>query len=83
MTVAERKIKEPEFDRNVPPHRWLPNDRIIQIGTIIRGYERHKQAPQAFSYHGHLYALYHHLLTQKDEHGNLIWDTSTIKRLIR
>jgi len=82
--AAERKAADqPVIPRDVPHHLRLPDSMLIEIGREICGYERHKRAPYAFSWHGRLWSEYDHLLTGVDEHNDRVWDYKTISRLKR
>ena len=83
-TVAEeRAAGKPALNRNVPMHLRQSDDMLIAIGKEINGYERHRRAPEAFSWHGRLYSEFDHLLAKFDEHGDLVWDAKVIARLKR
>ncbi len=79
---AERKLKCPELDRNVPMHLRLPDQGIIDIGRIVNPYQRHVKAPEAFSRGGCLHQDYKHLLTQQNN-GVSVWTADEIKRVSR
>ena len=81
-TTAERKAAgRPELDKNVPHHDRLPDQMLLEIGKDTDGYQRHKQAPYAFSWKGRLYTDHRRLLTARDQQGNQIWDCEVIKRV--
>ena len=77
--VAERKRKLPEQSRDVPAHLRLPDADLIAIGRNSSRYERHRAAPYAFTWHGHLLAEYDYLLRLE---GN-DWTAKEIKRVSR
>ena len=53
-TVAERMRRQPKLSSDVPECDKKSDDELIQIGKIISRYERHRQAPYAFTYYGTL-----------------------------
>ena len=61
---AERRLKNPKLDRNVPAHLRLTDDQVVGVGRIVNPYERHVKAPQAFGRNGRLYSAYKHLATR-------------------
>ena len=79
---AERQRKLPKLNRNVPAHLRLPEEGIIAIGRCINHYERHRQAPYAFSWDGTLFADYKRLLV-KTVNGRPVWTADEINRLRR
>ena len=81
-SVAERQLRQPVLDRNVPPELRLPDEELFEIGRRPNHYERHKGAPYTFSWHGRLYAEYKHLLDRRDN-GEPVWIDAEIKRVKR
>ena len=79
---AERKLRYPEFDRNVPVHLRLPDQGIIDIGRTVNPYQRHVKAPYAFGWGGRLFAAYKYLLTRQSD-GVPVWTADEINRLRR
>lgn len=79
---AERQRKNPKLSRDVPAHLRLPDEDIIAIGRCVNHYERHRQAPYAFSWNGTLYADYKRLLV-KTVDGRPVWTADQINRLRR
>ena len=77
--VAERKRRLPELSRDVPAHLRLPDADLIEIGRKSSRYERHRAAPYAFTWHGHLLAEYDYLLGL----GGDGWTAKEIKRVSR
>ena len=78
-SVAERKRRLPELSRDVPAHLRVPDADLIAIGRKKNHYERHKAAPYAFTWRGHLLAAYNHLL----EWGDDGWTAKEIRRVSR
>ena len=76
-SVAERKLDLPEQSRDVPANLRLPDADLIAIGRNSSHYERHRAAPYAFTWHGHLLAEYDYLLRWE---GN-DWTAKEIKRV--
>lgn len=77
----EWQRQHPKLDKNVPR---TPDEEVIRIGKIKNAYERHVQAPCAFSRRGRLYKGpdgYKHLLTQIDENGSTVWDFEEVTRI--
>ena len=77
---AERQLRQPALDRNVPVHLRLTDDEIIEVGRIVNHYERHVKAQQAFSWHGRLYSDYKHLITRHHD-GRPVWTAEQINRM--
>ena len=82
LSNAERRLKYPKLDRNVPAHQRLTDEEIIAVGRIVSPYERHAKAPQAFDWNGHFYAPYKRLLNQTVD-GVPIWTTEEMYRITR
>lgn len=61
VSDAERQLQRPKLDRHVPEHLRLPDEDIVNIRRTSSRYERHVQAPYAFSWRGCVYAPYKHL----------------------
>ena len=76
-SVAERKRDHPEQSRDVPADLRLPDADLIAIGHNSSRYERHRAAPYAFTWHGHLLAEYDYLLRLE---GN-DWTPKEIRRV--
>ena len=69
-------LEHPQLDKDVHRDLRLPDEAIIEIGKNPNAYERHRQAPYAFSRRGRLYTgrgCYKHLLAQTDENGSMVW----------
>lgn len=81
-SCAERQLKYPKLDRNVPPHLLLSDEQIIEVGRRVGSYERHSGAPQAFNWNGHLYADHKHLLVRM-VNGVSAWTATEIRRVTR
>lgn len=81
-SCAERQLKKPKLDRNVPPHLRLSDEQIIEVGRRADSYERHRGAPQAFNWSGHLYAEYKRLLGP-GVNGVSAWTDDEIRRVTR
>ena len=79
---AERQLKYPKLDRNVPEHLVHTDDQITEIGRIVHWYERHAEAPEAFDYDGRLYAKYKPLLVRIVD-GVPVWTAEEISRITR
>ena len=81
LSHAERLLKFPKYDRNVPQHLRHTEDEIIVVGRIVNWYERHKSAPEAFGWgHGRLFTEYNHLLN-RSVNGVPVWKPEEIRRL--
>ena len=81
VSDVERQLRYPKLNRNVPEHLRLPDEDIIEIGRAINGYEKHVQAPYAFSWRGRLYSRYKHLLARRDGNGSTVWSVDQISRM--
>lgn len=81
-SVAERKLRLPVLDRNVPMHLRLPDEDLIDIGRIVNHYERHKKAPYTFSWGGRLLVEYNRLLSRRNN-GVSAWTAEEINRVRR
>ena len=79
---AERQLKNPKLDRNVPPHLRLSDEQIIEVGRSPVPYERHSGAPQAFNWRGHLYADHKYLLG-RGVNGVSAWTEEELRRVTR
>ena len=77
-SVAERKRDLPELSPDVPAHLRLPDADLIEVGRKRYHYDRHKGAPYAFSWRGHLLAEYTYLLRW----GADPWTAEEIKRVL-
>ena len=77
---AQRQLKFPPLDRNVPAHLRLPDQGLIAVGRVPTPYERHARAPYAFGWGGRLYADYKHLLTRRGD-GLAGWTAEEMYRL--
>lgn len=83
-TRAERKATDrPEIPRDVPMDLRRSDPFLLKVGKIVNPYERHVEAPYAFAWSGRLYAEYNRLLTEKDEHGGLVFTKEEIRRLTK
>ncbi|KAG8525302.1 uncharacterized protein KY384_008946 [Bacidia gigantensis] len=82
-TVAELEKQYPRFSKDLPAEGSAPDSEIIRIGKLESGYERHRNAPYAFSYRGRLYHPWTYLLQAQDEDGQPVWTLNTIRRLAR
>lgn len=81
-SVAERQLRQPVLDRNVPPELRLPDEELIAIGRKSNHYDRHKGAPYTFSWYGYLWEDYKYLLDRRDN-GEPVWTATEITRLKR
>lgn len=82
LSAAEQKLRHPELSSDVVDSLRKSDEQIIEIGRIVSPYERHRSAPEAFAYRGHLRAEYNGLL-EKVENGVLVWTAKEIRRLTR
>ena len=82
LSRAERQLKFPKLNRNVPEHLRHTDDQITEIGRIVHWYERHAEAPEAFDYDGRLYAKYKPLLVRIVD-GVPVWTAEEISRITR
>ena len=82
LSAAERKLRYPELSSDVVDDLRKSDEQIIEIGRIVSPYERHRSAPEAFGYRGHLRAEYNDLL-EKVENGVPVWTAKEIRRLTR
>ena len=77
-------LEHPQLDKDVHRDLRLPDEAIIEIGKNPNAYERHRQAPYAFSRRGRLYTgrgCYKHLLARTDENGSMVWSPEEQFRL--
>lgn len=81
-SYAERQMKNPKLDRNVPEHLVHTDDEIVEIGRVVNAYERHVEAPEAFDWSGRLYAKYKRLLVRSVD-GVPVWTAEEISRVTR
>lgn len=60
-----------EYPADVPLEYRHSDEELNFIGRRVNPYERHEEAPYAFTWWGRLRASYDHLLTMRDEDSEL------------
>ena len=70
-TTAKKQSRRdyPKLSRKVPRAERCNSQELITVGRTVNAYQRHWQAPYAFSRRGHLRAKYHYLVDSVDAKG--------------